>query len=184
MKMRSVSLAVLAVALALPGLGGAGKGEIEKNKALAQRVFDDILNRDKYELFSEMYAKDFVKHVDRRDYTLEQKIMAAKSMRIALPDLVMTVDLMSAEGDKVAILYTGRGTNDGPYNRMPGTGRKLVISPGDSQTARLLPPAQRSRTRPLLAESSPKYSTRASSKWRMKSMPRTSSTMAGHETSA
>ncbi|MBI3662614.1 MAG: ester cyclase [Acidobacteria bacterium] len=128
MRLRSVVLLFVLAALMLPPDGVAGEGQLQKNKALAQRVFDDILNKDKYELFTEMYAKDFVKHVDRRDYTLEQEIMAAKGMRIAVSDPIMTVDLMTAEGDKVAILYTGRGTNDGPFNGMPATGRKLVIS--------------------------------------------------------
>lgn len=130
MRSRNFAIVVLVAALALPTVGSAGKGDLQKNKAMAQRVFDDILNKGKYELFAEMYTKDFVKHVDRRDYTLEQEIMAAKSMRVAMSDLVMTVDSMTAEGDRVAILYTGRGTNDGPlpYGGVPATGRKLVVS--------------------------------------------------------
>ncbi len=127
MKLRCV-LFLVAVATLMPPGSFASKGELQKNKAVAQRIFDDILNRGRYELFAELYTKDFVKHVDRRDYTLEQEIKAAKGMRIACSDLMMTVDHMTAEGDKVAILYTGRGTNDGPYGGMPATGRKLLSS--------------------------------------------------------
>ena len=102
--------------------------EIERNKAVAHRVFDEILNGGRYGLFDELYSKDFVKHVDRRLATLAQEIEDAKGMRIASSDLVMSVDAMIAEGDMVAILYTGRGTNTGPFQGMPPTGRKLEIS--------------------------------------------------------
>lgn len=128
MTRRNVFLAVLAATLLLSPVDAAGTGQLQENKAMAQRVFDEILNRGKYELFTEMYGKDFVKHLDRRDYTLEQEISDAKGMRAASSDLIMTIDLMTAEGDTVAILYTGRGTNDGALNGMPATGRKLVIS--------------------------------------------------------
>jgi len=128
MKLRNAALIVAVLGLLLPAAGFAGKVQLQKNKAQAQRVFDEILNQGKYQLFDEMYAKDFVKHVDRRDYTLAQEIMSAKGMRAMVSDLVMTVDLMTAEGDTVAILYTGRGTNDGPYRGMPATGKKLAIS--------------------------------------------------------
>lgn len=128
MRPRVAAILMFLVALMLPVASFAQPGQVEKNKAMARRVFDDILNQGKYELFAEMYAKDFVKHVDRRDYTLEQEIRDARAMRVAMSDLVVTVDRMTAEGDTVAILYTGRGTNDGPLSGMPATGRKLEVS--------------------------------------------------------
>jgi steroid delta-isomerase-like uncharacterized protein len=118
-------LAILLVGAAAPSLAGGGTG---KNKAVAQRVFDEILNKGNYGLFDEIYAGDFVKHVDRHDTTLAQEIESAKAMRAASSDLVMTVEQMIAEGDKVAILYTGRGTSTGPFQGMPATGKKYVVS--------------------------------------------------------
>jgi len=44
-------------------------------------------------------------------------------MRVSMSDLVMRVDLMTAEGDKVVILYTGKGTSTGPLSGMPPTGK-------------------------------------------------------------
>lgn len=111
-----------AVLASVPG------GGTEKNKALARRVFDEILNQGKYEVFAESYARDFVKHVDGRDYSLAQEIEQAKAMRGLSSDLVMTIDQMIAEGDKVAVLYTGRGTNTGSFRSLPATGKKIIIS--------------------------------------------------------
>ena len=100
----------------------------QKNKVLARRVFDEILNQGQYEVFDEIYTKDFVKHVDRRDSTLAEEIEDARATRAASSDLVMTIDHMIAEGDQVAILYTGRGTNTGPIFGMPASGKKFVVS--------------------------------------------------------
>ncbi len=100
----------------------------EENRALAQRVFDEILNQAKYQVFDQIFAKDFVKHVDRREQTLAEEIRDAKAMRAASSDLFMTVDQMIAQGDKVAVLYTGRGTNTGPFAGLPATGRTYAVS--------------------------------------------------------
>jgi steroid delta-isomerase-like uncharacterized protein len=106
----------------------ATSGEAERNRALARRVFDEILNHGRYELFQELYAPDFVKHVDRQDATLADEIRDARAMRAASSDLVLTADRMIAEGDRVAILYTGRGTSTGPFAGLPPTGRSYVVS--------------------------------------------------------
>ena len=49
-------------------------------------------------------------------------------MRVSMSDLVMTVDFMIAEGDKVVIQYTGRGTSTGPLDGMPPTGKTCVAT--------------------------------------------------------
>jgi len=102
--------------------------EVRRNRAVARRVFDEILNQGRYELFARLYARDFVKHVDLRDRTLPQEIDDARAMRAASSDLVMTIDDMIAEGDRVAIRYTGRGTHTGPFGDMPATGRRFAIT--------------------------------------------------------
>jgi steroid delta-isomerase-like uncharacterized protein len=124
----AVVAGVLACLLMSGAVASFAAGEASKNKAVAQRVFDDILNHGRYELFAEIYTEDFVKHVDLGDSTLAQEREAAKAMRDASNDLVMTVDEMIAEGDRVAIRYTGRGTSTGPFNGMPPTGKKLAVT--------------------------------------------------------
>jgi len=101
---------------------------LRRNRAAARRVFDEILNQGRYELFADLYARDFVKHVDLRDRTLTQEMADARAMRAASSDLVMSIDDMIAEGDRVAIRYTGRGTHTGPFGDMPATGRPFAIT--------------------------------------------------------
>jgi len=102
--------------------------DVRRNRAVAQRVFDEILNQGRCELFAELYARDFVKHVDLHDRTLPEEIEDARAMRAASSDLVMTIDGMIAEGDKVAVRYTGRGTHTGPFGDMAATGRRFAIT--------------------------------------------------------
>ena len=125
---RRVLSSVIAVLVVLGAAPSLAVGRAERNKALARRVFDEILNKGNYGLFGELYTRDFVKHVDRKDVPLEKEIEDAKGMRDASSDLVMTIDRMIAEGDLVAILVMGRGTSTGPLQGMPPTGKKCVLS--------------------------------------------------------
>lgn len=102
--------------------------EIEQNKRIVGRVFDEVLNQGQYGLFDEVYAPDFVKHVDGRSATLDEERADARATRAASSDLVMTVNAMVAEGDMVAVRYTGVGTNDGPLGDVPASGRPFSVT--------------------------------------------------------
>jgi predicted ester cyclase len=104
-----------------------GEDLAAERKATVQRVFDEVLNRGEFELFATHYLPAFVKHVDGKDRTLEQEIRDARATRAIASDLVMSVDAMVAEGDLVAVRYTGRGTHDGPGLGMPPTGRSVAL---------------------------------------------------------
>jgi steroid delta-isomerase-like uncharacterized protein len=121
-------LVLCALGLAEGGSSAAGAQALPENKALVRRVFDDILNQGRYEVFEQFYDPAFVKHVGQHVENLAEEVRDAKAMRAGASDLVMTVDFMVAQEDLVAVLYTGRGTNDGPFRGMPPTGRKLVLS--------------------------------------------------------
>jgi len=96
----------------------------DANKAVARRVFADIFNGGRFEVASEIYAADFVNHGLHRDVGLAEDQAAARGWKAAFPDLVMHVDQIIAEGDRVCVLWTGRGTNTGTGNGLPATGRK------------------------------------------------------------
>jgi steroid delta-isomerase-like uncharacterized protein len=110
------------------GAGGAGGGSLQdRNKAVARRVFDDIFNRGKLVVANEIYAADFVNHGLHTSAGLREDQEAVRGWRKAAPDLVMTVDQMIAEGDKVCVLWTGRGTNTGEGNGLPATGKHVEM---------------------------------------------------------
>jgi len=99
----------------------------ETNKAIARRVFDEILSQGKFQVADEIYARDFVNHGLHRDASLEEDQAAARWEKHALPDMRLTVDLMTSEGDLVTAVWTLRGTNTVAASPLPATGVKLEL---------------------------------------------------------
>jgi len=129
--MNNMKRAVVGIASVVAGVALSGCASVspeERNKRIVQRVFDEVLNQGRYELFDEAYAADFVKHVDGKSESLAEERGDAKGTRAISSDLVMTVDAMVAESDKVAVLYRGRGTHDGTLGDIPATGRAFVLT--------------------------------------------------------
>jgi len=124
-KAHSVFLTLIALLFAISPASAAPRPELEKNKAVARRVFDEIFNQGKFEVADEIYAKDFVNHGVHRDVGLKEDQDAARGWKLAFPDGRMTVLKEIAEGDLVTVLYTGTGTNTGEGNGLPATGKKI-----------------------------------------------------------
>ena len=88
---------------------------LEENKALVRRFIDKVINGGKTASISE--------------FCLENSMFAGgiegqiKTMRMAFPDHRTTIDDILAEGDKVAVRVTTRGTNTGPMAGFPAFGR-------------------------------------------------------------
>jgi len=100
--------------------------DVRQRAAVVQRVFDEVLNQGRYELFADSYDATFVKHVNDQRYNLKEEIEQAKGTRAMATDLVMTIDNLIVDGDFVAVQYTGRGTNSGAFG---GTaGKKFALS--------------------------------------------------------
>ena len=98
---------------------------LEANKTVAKRVFEDIFNQGQFDVANEIYSPSFVNHAHHhRDIGLKRDQDAARGWKSAFPDLKMTVNLAVAEGDLVALLWTGTGTNTGEGNGIPATGQK------------------------------------------------------------
>jgi steroid delta-isomerase-like uncharacterized protein len=98
----------------------------EKNKAIARRVFTDILNQGKFDVAAEIYAKDFVNHKTTKDIGLEQNQAEDHGWRAAFPDLNIVIENEVAEGDYVTVLSQAEGTNTGTGNGLSATGKKTA----------------------------------------------------------
>ena len=108
------------VAVSVPALAANVQ---TKNKAVARRVFEEILSQGKFQVADEIYSKDFVNHGLTHDASLKEDQDAARGWRQAFPDLKMTVLQEIAEGDLVTVLWTGTGTNTGEGMGLPATGK-------------------------------------------------------------
>jgi steroid delta-isomerase-like uncharacterized protein len=100
----------------------------EQNKAIAKRAFEEILSKGRFELASELYAKDFVNHGIHRNASLEEDQAALKGWHQAFPDVSIVPEKLIAEDDLVAIFWIARGTNTGTGNGLPATGKKAELA--------------------------------------------------------
>jgi steroid delta-isomerase-like uncharacterized protein len=98
-----------------------------QNKAIATRVFEEIFNQGKFEVADEIYAPDFVNHLLHRDATLQEDQNAVHAEKQAVPDLKMTVSLMTAKDDLVTAVWTFRGTHTGLGLGLPPTGARIEL---------------------------------------------------------
>jgi steroid delta-isomerase-like uncharacterized protein len=100
----------------------------EQNKALFRRMVEEIFNRGDMSLVDEFLAPDFVEHEELppgippgREGVKQLTAM----FRSAFPDFKATIDDMIAEGDKVVVRMTWRGTHKGEFMGIPPTGKSV-----------------------------------------------------------
>ncbi|MGE5276868.1 MAG: ester cyclase [Acidobacteriota bacterium] len=115
---------VLLWSAALPVLGFE-KGRLDRNKAVARKVFEDVLSRGRFDVSLAIHTPDFVAHAGAKSAGLEEDLQFSRGWRQAFPDLVVSVNQMVAEGDRVAVYWTARGTNTGAGNGLPATGKSI-----------------------------------------------------------
>ena len=90
----------------------------EENKAVIRRLFEDVWT-------GEVAAADrYYAPGALRDGLKE---FAADLYR-AVPDWRVTIDDLVAEGDKVVVRWTGRGTHLGDWNGSPPTGNAVTTT--------------------------------------------------------
>ena len=109
-----------------PSVASASDVE-ERNKALAKRLFEEVLAGGNWELGSQFYAPGFVNHRLNRNISLQENNDAAKAWRQAYPDLKFTLEQVVAEGDLVSVLWMAKGTHTGTLNGNPGNGKQVQI---------------------------------------------------------
>jgi steroid delta-isomerase-like uncharacterized protein len=99
--------------------------DLEANKALARRFHEELFNQGNVAAAEEILAPDFVWHNPPNETMAEGPegaTQVAADTRAFYPDLVLTEDDIIAEGDRVVIRWTLRGT--GSY----GTGGMVEVT--------------------------------------------------------
>jgi len=100
------------------------------NKALVRRLIEETFNRGNLDVTDEVIAPSFVRYkanVPGREGPEGYKQLV-KVFRTAFPDLRVTIEDMIAEGDKVAIRQTYRGTHKGDLMGNPPTDRPVTFT--------------------------------------------------------
>jgi predicted ester cyclase len=102
----------------------------DENKAVAMRLFDEVLNAHSLARVDDLYDPNYVPHSLPPGFSSDREGVKQYHSQYfqAFPDMDLTVDGMIAEGDWVAVHYTGRGTHQGELMGIPPTGKQVTAS--------------------------------------------------------
>lgn len=126
-----ISPAIAAIIIISLILGCQPQNSKVEAEARAKVIADKVLqfwNEGKVELADEIYTADVVRH----DFALNQDfegLDAQKKLvegnRITFPDLKLTLIEMDVAGDTLTLMWSISGTNTGPMENMPPTGKAV-----------------------------------------------------------
>lgn len=104
----------------------------EANKENARRVLEEAFGQGRLEIIDEVLDPDFVCYDPNSE---SGEVRGADTMkgeieyfRSAVPDLTYTVEDQVVEGDKVVSRYTVRGTHQGEFFGVPGSGKHIEMT--------------------------------------------------------
>jgi len=99
-----------------------------ENKHLLRRYYEEVLMQGRLEVLETITCADYVEHnpFPGHGQGLEGLRQRANTLFTALKQK-FTLELLIAEGDKVAVLWTTRGTHVGDFNGLPPTGKSYTI---------------------------------------------------------
>jgi steroid delta-isomerase-like uncharacterized protein len=104
----------------------------EQNKALVRRYWEEVWNKGNLALLDELIATDFDGHPLPGEPDFGRGPAGQKQLvgmyRTAFPDLRMTIEDLTAEGDRVVVRWTARGTQTGEMMGIPATGKPTTVT--------------------------------------------------------
>jgi predicted ester cyclase len=96
----------------------------EANKII-RRLVEEVLNQGKLDVIDELFAPNFVDRSTGEQVPGPEGVRQfVSAVRAGFPDLLVSVDDLIAEGDKVVIRTTWQGTHQGIYAGKAPTGRQ------------------------------------------------------------
>jgi predicted ester cyclase len=108
--------------------GREANTEIEANKAVYRRVVEEVVNQGKFDVVDEIFHPDYVDHAAPPGSPpgLEGVKSVFGMFRTGFPDVKFHIDQMVGEGNYVATLVHGEGTQTGQFIQFPPSGKHAV----------------------------------------------------------
>ena len=99
------------------------------NRAVVRRFVEEGLGRGDFAALAELAAPECVDHAARAHggAGLAATARAAVERHAAFPDLRRTIEDLLAEGERVVVQATLRGTHQGAFFGLPPTGRPVAV---------------------------------------------------------
>ena len=99
-----------------------------ENEAVVRRAFDEIAQGN-LDVADEIIAPEYVRHdlaggPDAHGPDGVKRLIAG--LRTAFPDIKTTIEDIFADGEKVVVRFSVRGTHSGPFMGIAPTGREAI----------------------------------------------------------
>jgi len=106
--------------------------DIEANKQVARRFFEEMWNDRNLDIVEELISADMRGHAPTGEFTgYEGERQTILGTVAAFPDLVITIDEIIAEDNKVALMTSYHGTHTGTLmGQIPPTGAEITMTGG------------------------------------------------------
>jgi len=99
----------------------------EENRAIARRIFKEVINGRNLNVLKELIAPDYAFY-GPEGHTLngiEGFKQLISQPHAAFPDFLITAEDMVAEGDKVVCRFSTKGTQKGMLGSIPATNKQI-----------------------------------------------------------
>jgi len=99
----------------------------EQNKVPVRQLYEEMFTKGRYELLGQTFAPKCPVHFGSRNVSLQQAVAEGKGWRSAAPDMVMTINQLTVDGDMVTCGWTCRGTHTGNGHGLKPTGKRILL---------------------------------------------------------
>lgn len=99
----------------------------QENKNVLRRLYAEFVDQGNAQVLEEIVAPDFVTETAPAVKGAEAVKAIVLPVREAFPDLRHTIHELVAEGDRVAVRWTMKGTHRGPFSGIPATGKPVAF---------------------------------------------------------
>jgi steroid delta-isomerase-like uncharacterized protein len=102
----------------------------EDNKAIVRLTAEEVFSKGNLAIVDEIYAPDFVCHfIVGPEWKGPDGVKNnVQQHRTSFPDWNEQIEDIIAEGDRVVIRFTSRGTHKGEFEGIPPTGNQVTIA--------------------------------------------------------
>ena len=101
----------------------------EENKAIVRHYLDEVWNKGNVSIIDEVMAPTYARYMNasRAYLDRERQKQRISGIRKAFSELALTLEDITAEGEKVTIRVTLHGTHTGNFMGVPATGKQIAI---------------------------------------------------------
>lgn len=102
-------------------------------KAIAHRMYDEVMNGGNLDLIDEIVHDDFVEHEEMPGMPTDKEAPRefVRAMRAGFSDFQATIEDIVQEGDTIVVRARMRGTHDGEFMGIAATGKKMDVAAMD-----------------------------------------------------